>query len=60
VTNELSFDSIELMETTQAKRNQEGTAYNGYFQCTFYHSLFCFNQFGDMEQAFLRKFLRQI
>ena len=34
--------------------NQEGTAYNGYFQCTCYHPLFCFNQFGDMEQAFLR------
>jgi hypothetical protein len=34
--------------------NQEGTAYNGYFQCTCYHPLFCFNQYGDMEQAFLR------
>jgi hypothetical protein len=34
--------------------NQEGTAYNGYFQCTCYHPLFCFNQFGDMEQASLR------
>ncbi len=34
--------------------NQEGTVYNGYFQCTCYHPLFCFNQFGDMEQAFLR------
>jgi hypothetical protein len=34
--------------------HQEGTAYNGYFQCTCYHPLFCFNQYGDMEQAFLR------
>jgi hypothetical protein len=34
--------------------NQEGTAYNGYFQCTCYHPLFCFNQFGDVEQASLR------
>ena len=34
--------------------HQEGTAYNGYFQCTCYHPLFCFNQFGDMERAFLR------
>jgi len=34
--------------------NQEGTAYNGYFQCTCYHPLFCFNQYGDMEQASLR------
>ena len=23
--------------------HQEGTAYNGYFQCTCYHPLFCFN-----------------
>ncbi len=34
--------------------DQEGTAYNGYFQCTCYHPLFCFNQFGDMEQVSLR------
>jgi len=34
--------------------NQEGSAYNGYFECTCYHPLFCFNQFGDVEQALLR------
>ena len=34
--------------------NQEGTAYNGYFACTCYHPLFCFNQYGDLERAFLR------
>ncbi len=34
--------------------NQEGSAYNGYFECTCYHPLFCFNQYGDMEQALLR------
>ncbi len=34
--------------------NQEGTAYNGYFQCTCYHPLFCFNQYGDLERALLR------
>ncbi|MBY0586827.1 IS1380 family transposase [bacterium] len=33
---------------------QEGTAYNGHFECTCYHPLFCFNQFGDLEQALLR------
>jgi len=31
--------------------NQEGTAYNGYFQCMYYHPLFCFNQYGDLERA---------
>ena len=34
---------------------QEGSAYNGHFSCTCYHPLFCFNQFGDLERARLRK-----
>jgi len=34
--------------------DQEGTAYNGHFGCTCYHPLFCFNQFGDVEQSLLR------
>ena len=34
--------------------NQEGSAYNGYFECTCYHPLFCFNQFGDIERTMLR------
>jgi hypothetical protein len=34
--------------------NQEGSAYNGYFECSCYHPLFCFNQFGDLERALLR------
>jgi len=33
---------------------QEGSAYNGYFECTCYHPLFCFNQYGDMERTLLR------
>jgi hypothetical protein len=33
---------------------QEGSAYNGHFRCTCYHPLYCFNQFGDLEQAMLR------
>jgi len=35
--------------------SQEGSAYNGYFGCTCYHPLFCFNEFGDVEGAMLRK-----
>jgi len=31
--------------------NQEGSAYNGYFECTCYHPLFCFNQFGDIPDG---------
>ena len=34
---------------------QEGTAYNGHFDCTCYHPLFCFNQCGDVEGALLRE-----
>ncbi len=34
--------------------NQEGSAYSGYFECTCYHPLFCFNQIGDIEQVMLR------
>jgi len=34
--------------------NQEGSAYNGFFECTCYHPLFCFSQFGDLEGALLR------
>lgn len=34
--------------------HQEGSAYNGYFECTCYHPLFCFNQDGDVEAALLR------
>jgi len=35
--------------------DQEGTAYNGHFDCTCYHPLFLFNQFGDLEHAMLRR-----
>jgi hypothetical protein len=35
--------------------DQEGTAYNGHFECTCYHPLFLFNQFGDLEWAMLRR-----
>jgi hypothetical protein len=34
---------------------QQGTAYNGHFECTCYHPLFLFNQFGDLERAMLRR-----
>ncbi|WP_410175182.1 transposase [Nodularia spumigena] len=34
--------------------DQEGSAYNGHFECECCHPLFCFNQFGDVERALLR------
>ena len=34
---------------------QQGTAYNGHFECLCYHPLFLFNQFGDLESVLLRR-----
>ena len=47
----LDMDSSE--SPTYGK--QDGSAFNGHFGCTCYHPLFCFNQFGDLERANLRK-----
>jgi len=33
---------------------QEGTAWNGHFDCSCYHPLFVFNQFGHLERCKLR------
>ncbi|MCP4250228.1 MAG: IS1380 family transposase [bacterium] len=35
--------------------DQEGSAYNGYFERMCYHPLFLFNQYGDLERARLRR-----
>lgn len=50
--NQIILDMDSSVSPTYG--NQEGSAYNGYFECTCYHPLFCFNQFGDMERAMLR------
>ena len=47
----LDMDSSESPTHGQ----QEGSAYNGHFRRTWYHPLFCFNQFGYLERAILRK-----
>jgi hypothetical protein len=33
---------------------QENSVWNGHFECTCYHLLFVFNQFGDLEHGALR------
>jgi Transposase DDE domain group 1 len=33
---------------------QEKSAWNGHYECTCYHPLFVFNQFGDLERCALR------
>ena len=50
---ELILDMDSSVSETYGK--QEGTAYNGHFECTCYHPLFLFNQFGDLEWAMLRR-----
>jgi Transposase DDE domain group 1 len=49
---ELILDMDSSVSETYGE--QEGTAFNGHFACTCYHPLFCFNQFGDVEQCLLR------
>jgi hypothetical protein len=43
-----------LSTTHPTYGEQEGSAYNGHFGCTCYHSLFVFNQLGDLERSALR------
>ena len=45
------MDSSEI----QTHGRREGSAWNGHFECTCHHPLFCFNQFGDLERALLRE-----
>jgi len=47
----LDLDSSE----SETYGEQQGSAYNGYFECTCYHPLFLFNQHGDLERAMLRR-----
>jgi hypothetical protein len=46
----LDLDSSE----SPVHGEQEGSSYNGHFQCVCYHPLFCFNHYGDCEEAMLR------
>jgi len=50
---ELVLDMDSSVSETHGQ--QEGSAYNGHFDCTCYHPLFCFNQFGDVEGSLLRE-----
>ena len=50
---ELILDLDSSVSETYGR--QQGTAYNGHFECTCYHPLFLFNQFGDLERVLLRR-----
>ncbi len=47
----LDLDSSQ----SEAYGQQQGSAYNGYFDCMCYHPLSLFNQFGDLGRAMLRR-----
>jgi hypothetical protein len=51
--DELILDLDSSVSETHGE--QQGSAYNGYFECTCYHPLFLFNQYGDLERAMLRR-----
>ena len=46
----LDIDSSE----SPVQGQQEGAAWNGHFGCACYHSLFVYNQHGDLERCALR------
>ncbi len=51
--DKLILDLDSSVSETQGQ--QQGSAYNGYFECMCYHPLFLFNQYGDLERAMLRR-----
>lgn len=54
----MPLDKLILdMDSSQSETygGQQGSAYNGYFECTCYHPLFLFNQHGDLERSMLRR-----
>jgi len=52
-TKDLILDMDSSESPTHGQ--QEGSAWNGHFECMCYHPLFCFNQYGDLEGAKLRE-----
>ena len=50
---QLILDLDSSVSETYGK--QQGTAYNGHFECLCYHPLFLFNPFGDWERVLLRR-----
>jgi hypothetical protein len=51
-TDKLILDMDSSVSPTYGQ--QQGTAYNGHFECECYHPLFLFNQDGGIERSLLR------
>jgi hypothetical protein len=46
---------LDMDSSVSATRGeQENSVWNGHYECTCYHPLFVFNQFGDLERCTLR------
>lgn len=53
--NKLKYIVLDMDSSVSPTHgNQEGTAWNGHFDCTCYHPNFLFNQFGMLERFALR------
>ena len=46
--------SIWISSVSPTHGEQEMSVWNGHYECTCYHPLFVFNQFGDLERCSLR------
>ncbi|AGI68558.1 IS1380-family transposase [Octadecabacter antarcticus 307] len=53
--NGLKYITLDMDSSVSPTHgDQEGTAWNGHFDCTCYHPNFLFNQFGMLERCALR------
>ena len=46
--------SIWISNVSPTHSEQENSVWNGHYECSCYHPLFVFNQFGDLERCTLR------
>jgi hypothetical protein len=54
--NGLKYVALHIdSSVSQPHGDQEGTVWNGHFDCSCYRSNFLFNQFGMLERCALRK-----
>jgi hypothetical protein len=46
---------LDIGSSVSPSHGEQGLSiWNGYYECTCYHPLFVFNQFGDLERCSLR------
>jgi len=45
---------LDMDSSVSQTHGEENSVWNGHYECTCYHPLFVFNQFGDLERCSLR------